>query len=243
MLQDGQGNQIPFEVYRDSAYSQPLQPNQSIQLNTVNLISIGASNTAIGLYFRTISGANVPAGTYTANITLNWQWAICTVGVLGVCLWDRSFGLQQTCDPSCGPPTNWGSGKLATVAISLVVTKACRIDNLPNLDFGSLALPSQFSAVQQSFAVTCTVTEGYILSFDNGLHYQAPWRRLSNGSAFLRYNLYHNSGGLNWNATTPLATNGSGLLQNFTYQAVIDPTQANVPVGVYTDTVLLIINY
>lgn len=243
VLSDGKGNQIPFQVYRDAGYNQALVAGQAQQLDAINLLALGTSNSAIGLYFRTNPGPNAPAGTYTATLSLRWDWAICTLGLIDLCSWSRSPGLTQPCLAICGPPNNWGTGSLATVTITLVVSKACRIDTLPNVDFGANALISQFSAQQRTFAVTCTNTEGYTLSFDNGQNYQAPWRRLRSGSQYIRYNLYHNASSLIWNAASPLTASGTGNSQTFTYQAILDPGQANAPVGVYTDNVLLIINY
>lgn len=241
-LRDGQGNQIPFQVYQDGGYNQPLVAGQPRQLDAINLLTLGGSSTAIGLYFRTNPGPNVPAGTYTATLNLRWDWAICTLGLINLCNWSRSPGVAQNCPLLiCGAPTSWGTGSTTTVTITLVVTKACRIDTLPNLDFGANALISQFSAQQRTFAVTCTATEGYTLTFDNGQNYQAPWRRLRSGSQFIRYNLYRNN--LIWNSASPLTTNGTGNSQTFTYQAILDPAQPNPPVGLYTDNVLLIINY
>lgn len=242
-LSDGQGNQVPFQIYQDPGYTQALVSGQPQQLNSVNLVALGGTGTAIGLYFRTNLGPNVAAGTYTATVQLRWDWAICTIGLINLCVWERSPNLTQTCNLTCGAPTNWGTGSVATVTITLVVTKACQINNLPNLDFGANALVSQFSAQQSTFTVTCTNTEGYSITFDNGQNYQAPWRRLRNGSQYLRYNLYHNTGSTIWNNAAPLTATGTGNAQNFSYRAILDPTQANVPVGVYTDNVLLIINY
>ncbi|WP_296221274.1 Csu type fimbrial protein [Pseudomonas sp. UBA2684] len=244
-LQSGSA-QIPFQVYADSGYSQALQVAQPVSLNNVVLIGIGGSASAIPLYFRTALGVNVPAGTYTASVSLNWQWAICVLGALGACTsWDRSPGLTQNCPLGvCGTPSNWGTGQTATLNLTLTVSKACLINSTPTVDFGSQALVSQFTPVTQSVSVTCTNTEGYRIGYDNGQHYQAPWRRMLAGSNYLRYNLYHPNSTIVWdNASQTQAATGSGDPQSFAYQVIIDPTQANVPAATYLDNVSLIISY
>lgn len=244
LLQDGNGNQIPFQIYQDSGYSQPLPSGTPQQLGTVNLLTLGGSATAVALYFRTNLGPNVPAGTYTASISLRWNWAICTIGAVNLCAWERSPGLTQNCPLGfCGAPTNWGTGSLATINITLVVTKACQINSLPQVNFGSQALVSQFSPVVQSLAVTCTNTEGFTLGFDNGQHFQSAWRRLASGGQYLRYHLYQPNSSIIWNTTTQVSATGTGNSQSFSYQAIIDPSQPNVPAGTYIDNVLLIISY
>ncbi|WP_263144100.1 spore coat protein U domain-containing protein [Pseudomonas sp. RIT-PI-AD] len=244
MLSDGQGNQIPFQLFTDSGYSQALQSAQPQVLGAISLIGVGGSQSAIAMYFRTSLGANVPAGTYTATISLNWQYAICTVGALNLCAWQRSPGLTQSCTAGiCGAPTNWGSGSLASVTLTLVVTKACLVSSLPQVDFGSKALVSQFGSVTQTLAVICTNTEGYTLGFDNGQNYQAPWRRMRYSSAYLRYQIYYPGTTTVWTTAQTQAAMGTGNLQNFNFLVTVDPTQANLPVGVYLDNVTLIINY
>ncbi len=243
-LQSG-GQQIPFHIYSDSGYSQALQATQPQELSNITLVGIGGSASAIPLYFRTDLGANVEAGTYTATVTLNWQWAICTVGALNLCVWERSPGLTQNCPLLvCGAPTNWGTGVTATINLTLVVSKACQIGSTPDVDFGSQALVSQFSVISQSVSVTCTNSEGYRVGFDNGQHYQAPWRRMLNGGSYLRYNIYHPNTTTIWDNTGETeAAIGTGNPQSFVFQAIIDSTQGNVPVGTYLDNVTLIISY
>ncbi|WP_252273164.1 Csu type fimbrial protein [Pseudomonas subflava] len=245
LLRDGNGNQIPFQIYQDIGYTQPLPPGTPRQLDSVNLLTLGASATAIALYFRTDSGPNVPAGTYTATVNLRWQWAICTLGLINICAWERSPGLTQNCPLGiCGVPTNWGTGSPVTINITLVVTKACQINNVPPVNFGSQALVSQFSPQVQSVTVTCTNTEGYTLGFDNGENFQSTWRRLAAGSGrYLRYHLYRPNSNVIWDNATPLSATGTGTAQIFPYRAVIDPGQPNVPAGTYIDNVLLIISY
>ncbi|MDG9924071.1 MULTISPECIES: spore coat protein U domain-containing protein [unclassified Pseudomonas] len=243
LLKDGNGNQIPFQIYQDAGFTQALPSGTAQQLGVINLLTIGGTSSAIALYFRTNLGPNVPAGTYTASVTLRWDWAICVLGALNICAWERSPGLTQPCVVICGTPNNWGSGSLATINITLVVTKACQIDSLPAVNFGTHALISQFGPQVQSLAVTCTNSEGFTLGFDDGQHYQASWRRLANGGQYMRYHLYRPNSSVIWNTTTPLSAAGTGDSQSFSYQAIIDPSQPNVPAGTYIDNVLLIISY
>ncbi|MBU1330752.1 MAG: spore coat U domain-containing protein [Gammaproteobacteria bacterium] len=244
-LQSGD-QQIPFQVFSNSGYSQELLAGQPVSLTNIVLLGLGGTSRSVPLYFRTRLGSNVAAGTYTGSVTLTWQWAICLLGALNACTsWDRSPGLTQSCPLGlCGAPTNWGSGSTAVINLTLVVSKACLINSTPNLDFGSQALVSQFTPLTQSVSVTCTNTEGYRLGFDNGQHYQAPWRRMQVAGNYLRYNLFHPSTTTVWdNASQTRSATGTGEPQSFPFQAIIDPAQPNVPAGTYIDNVSLIISY
>ncbi|TRX74234.1 Csu type fimbrial protein [Pseudomonas mangiferae] len=244
VLSDGKGNQIPFQVYADAAYSQALQNGQPQVLSSLALVGLGTSQSAVALYFRTQAGANVPAGTYTATVTLNWQWAICTTGALNLCVWQRSPGLTQTCNLGiCGSPTNWGTGSQAVVTLTLVVTKACLISSLPQVDFGAKALANQFGTVTQTLAVICTNTEGYTVGFDNGQNYAAPWRRMAFSGNYLNYQIYFPGTTTVWTTSQTQSAVGNGALQTFNFQVTVDPTQPNKPAGIYLDNVTVIINY
>lgn len=238
--------QIPFQVFTNSGYSQELQTGQPVTLTNAVLLGLGGTSRSVPLYFRTRLGSNVAAGTYTGTVNLTWQWAICLLGALNACTsWDRSPGLTQSCPLGiCGAPTNWGTGGSAVINLTLVVSKACLINSAPNADFGSQALVSQFTPLTQSVSVTCTNTEGFRLGFDNGQHFQAPWRRMQVDGSYLRYNLFHPGTTTVWdNASQTRSAAGTGEAQSFSYQAIIDPAQPNVPAGTYIDNVSLIISY
>ncbi len=241
------GRQIPLQVFTNSGYSNALQPGQPVILNGATLLSLGGSGATVPLYFRTATGANVPAGTYTATLSLTWQYAVCTgLSVLGICTaWSLSPGTSQpVCPLVCNQPSTWGAGSPVTVTVNLVVTKACVISSSELvMDFGTQALVSQFAPVTRSVGVTCTNTEGYTVGFDNGQNYQAPWRRMVSGSSFLGYNLYFPNTTTVWTASQTLPMVGTGQLQSIPFQGVINPAQANVPAGTYTDNVTVIIQY
>nr|WP_027909320.1 spore coat protein U domain-containing protein [Pseudomonas sp. sia0905] len=242
------GRQIPLQVFTNSGYTNALQPGQPVILNNATLLNLGGSGASVPLYFRTATGANVPAGTYTATLSLTWQYAVCTgVSAAGICTaWSRSPGTATpNCNLlSCSQPSTWGAGSTVTVTVSLVVTKACVISSSELvMDFGTQALVSQFAPVTRSVGVTCTNTEGYTVGFDNGQNYQAPWRRMISGSSFLGYNLYFPNTSTVWTTSQTQPMVGTGLLQSIPFQGVINPAQANVPAGTYTDNVTVIIQY
>lgn len=242
------GRQIPLQVFTNTGYTNALQPGQPVILNAATLLALGGSGASVPLYFRTATGANVPAGTYTATLSLTWQYAVCTgVSAVGVCTgWSRSPGTSlPNCNLlNCSQPSTWGAGSTVTVTVNLMVSKACVISSSELLmDFGTQALVSQFAPVTRSVGVTCTNTEGYTVGFDNGQNYQAPWRRMVSGSSFLGYNLYFPDTSTVWTSSQTLPMVGTGLLQSIPFQGIINPAQGNVPAGTYTDNVTVIIQY
>lgn len=246
VLTGDQGGSVPFTVYSDSGYTQAMLTGQTATLAGANLLAIGGSGISVPLYARTQLGANVPAGTYTGTISVRWYWAICPSGLLNICTWDTSPGVVQPTGLGCVlncTPTNWGTGELAQISIKLIVTKACQLSTLSAVDFGAQALVSQFAQRTQTVVVRCTNTEGFTLGFGNGQNYQAPWRQLASGNNRLRYNIYRTDGTTIVNTAAPFPAIGTGASQSFDFKAIIDPTQANVPVGTYIDNVVLTVSY
>ena len=239
------GYSIPFTVGTGTTPATVLQNGVATDINTLNVVALGGSQSGIGLYFNVPLGPNVQAGTYTGTVNFRWYYAICDGGVLVACSWARTPGLTQSCISSlCGAVTAWGTGSPTVATVTLVVTKACVINTANmDIDFGTKALISQFTRFTQTVNVTCTNNEGYSVSFDNGAHYQAPWRRMTNGTDLMNYNLYQPNTSVIWNVAQPMTFTGSGVAQNFTLDAVIDPTQANLPQGSYQDSVIMTLNY
>jgi len=243
VLSDGNGNSIPLKVFVSNGGAE-ITPGSTVQLSSLAVLALLTNaTTGINLYFQA-QAANVPAGTYTASVVFTWRYAICESGALNLCSWQRSPGVTQNCPAGlCGTPTNWGTGVTATSTVTLVVTKACALNSYQNVDLGSQALVSQFTSVTRAITLTCTSDEGYLVSFDNGQNYQAPWRRMASGANHLGYNIYFPNTTTVWNTTQNLSQKGTGLQQTVNFQVTVDPTQANVPVGTYIDNVTLIINY
>ncbi|MEN0104834.1 MAG: spore coat U domain-containing protein [Pseudomonas sp.] len=242
------GYTIPYTVSLTQGGA-PLQNGVTGSAAGLTVLSLGGGGNSLALYFTVPLGPNVQAGTYTGTVGLRWFYAICDSGVLGACAWDRSPGLVQNCAPVlgivfCTDPINWGTGSLTSATLTLVVTKSCLINTATlDVDFGSKALISQFTKVTQTVNVTCTNNEGYSVSFDNGANYAAPWRRMASGANRMNYNLYQPNTSVIWNVAQPMAFLGTGAAQNFTFDAQVDPTQANLPAGSYQDSVIMTLNY
>ncbi|TLX54417.1 spore coat U domain-containing protein [Stutzerimonas nosocomialis] len=244
-LTGSQGGSVPFSVFANNGYTQALQPGQTAQFSASSLLNLGGTGAGIPLYLSTALGANVPAGTYTGTVTLRWHWAVCSLGLTGICAWERSPGLVQPCPLGlvCGAPTDWGSGALTTIRVTLVVTKACQFVSLPAVDLGRKALVSQFDKVSQTLSVRCTNTEGFTISFGNGQNYQAPWRQMALGGNRLRYNLYRTADQSLLTPSQTLDAVGTGLNQGFQVQVLVDPHQRDVPPGTYADNVVVTLSY
>ncbi|MFX6334776.1 spore coat protein U domain-containing protein, partial [Acinetobacter baumannii] len=89
----------------------------------------------------------LPAGTYTDTIGLNWAWHLCAAGIGPVCVYDDGTASSS-------------------VNVTLTVLKDCFIDSAPDLSFGSAALVSAFTAVNQNIGVRCTLNATYTIGFD-----------------------------------------------------------------------------
>lgn len=166
----------------------------------------------------------LPAGTYTDTIGLNWAWHLCAAGIGPVCVYDDGTASSS-------------------VNVTLTVLKDCFIDSAPDLSFGSAALVSAFTAVNQNIGVRCTLNATYTIGFDNGNNFSGGWRRMLSGTNAIQYNLYKPGDSTVWTTSNTQAGTGSGAAQNVPYRAIVNPAQGNVPAGTYSDTVRVILTY
>lgn len=225
---DGSGDQIPYLIYPDANYQYPYSVGQTIDYSSLNLLSLIliSSNVNFPIYARTTAGANVRAGTYTDAVNLVWNYHICGLGVLGLCIW-------------------WdGVNKTGTVNISVAITKDCLIGTAPNVNFGSMALVGQFNPVNQSITLTCTKTEGYNTYFTNGNNPVTGWRQMKNGASnFMQYQIYLPDTTTVWDSTNKQSGAGTGLAQSIPYKAAVNATQSEKPVGAYQDNLSFVVEY
>lgn len=234
-LRSAAGDAISYRLSADPSGSITFTQGGSVDYmnpQLLSLLGLGQSNLSTPLYVKLTASPNVPAGTYSDTVTINWQWSICRgVGTLGACV------LPET-----------GSGT-TILTVTMIVTKDCRL-TAPPVSFGSAPLVSKFTPVTQAVQIACTKGASYAVSFTAGAAGTArPWRTMSDGAGnVLRYNIYRADGTTVWDESNPLpvATLGTGATtpdQATAYVAKIDTTQATPPAGSYTDTISVLVTF
>lgn len=224
-------NYIPYTLCKEQSCMVDYRAGSNILWESTTLLGLlglfGGPDGNLPIYLKTTMGANVPAGTYTDTINVKWEWDLCDIGVLGLCL------------SSTGSSTS-------TINITLIVSNTCAIDSAPDINFGSAALPSSFNTIDSNVLKTrCTKGANYsikLTSTNNEVNNMRRMLATVNGSNYyLQYQLYRS--GLVWSGTNDFSTIGLGTVQDIPYQAEINADQQNIPAGNYSDTVILTITY
>lgn len=95
-------------------------------------------------------------------------------------------------------------------------------------------------------SIVCSAGIPFLLGMDNGMNFQSPWRRGRNGSNYLNYQFYLDSGRSQVWGMTPgssmLAGTGTGSLQNIQVYGRIPALQQPID-GNYSDTVTVTVEY
>jgi spore coat protein U-like protein len=228
------GDYIPYSICKDSSCSSTYAVGTPMVWSSTTLLGLlglfNASGGTLPIYAKTTAGTQVAAGTYTSVIAINWSWSLCSVGVLGACVYET------------GSTTN-------TVTVTLIVTNDCTIV-APALNFGSAAFVGSLKPVTQNITIRCSKGAAYTVGIDNGLNFSTN-RRLANGTNYIGYEIYFPSTGTTrWGsvggqrvssaAATTNATIYTGTTdQTYTYKAVILPGQPVKPKALYSDTLLV----
>ncbi|HEJ4674773.1 TPA: spore coat U domain-containing protein [Pseudomonas aeruginosa] len=222
------GTYLPYSICKDNGCGTVYNVGSTVRWSSTTFLGIlglfNATDGSLPLYLRTATGVTLPAGTYTDTIGLNWAWHLCAAGIGPVCVYDDGTASSS-------------------VNVTLTVLKDCFIDSAPDLSFGSAALVSAFTAVNQNIGVRCTLNATYTIGFDNGNNFSGGWRRMLSGANAIQYNLYKPGDSTVWTTSNTQAGTGSGAAQNVPYRAIVNPAQGNVPAGTYSDTVRVILTY
>jgi spore coat protein U-like protein len=198
-------------------------------LQAVGLLS--ASHASIAIQISTLPGANVPAGTYTDNIVVNWTYAnICEgIAVINGCIGNLRNGNVDR-----------------TVTVQLEVQSDCTI-TAPNVQFGAAPVPSGFASISQSISLLCTRGMVFSVGLSEGMNASGGRRQMASGAHRLQYNLFKPDLGPWGNlgtarVTAPVAADGL-TWQTLPYTARVYTDQPNVPVGSYSDTITVDVQY
>lgn len=228
---------IPLRVCGGASCSDGTETliGKSITWSGGSLISLGSRAYRMPLYFRTLSGASVSAGHYRVTLTLNIEYSICLVSLLGLCV---------------GAPEV--SSSMVTAQLDMTITNDCVAISAPDLNFGSAPLASSFSTVTQDITVSCTKGSAYSVGIDNGVNASGSARRMKSGSSFLSYDIFKGStasrwgsvGAQRWESAAATGVSTDGTVRRYTYSARILTSRADTPpAGTYSDTLLVDITF
>ncbi|KGD16020.1 Csu type fimbrial protein [Burkholderia pseudomallei] len=228
------GDAVPYTVFADQNYSIKLDLGVTYNWASgqlLNLLGIfGGPAQTLPMYFRTVQGSNVAAGTYTDTLTIAWNWDYCSgIGVLGICL-----GRDR------------GSGA-AVVPVTITVTNDCMIA-APDVNFGAAPTVASFAPVTGSVSLTCTKGMVYTVGLSSGANPHASGRRqMANGANRLQYDIFGPGAAAVWGQSANRAGSGAAAdgrsAQQFPYTARLYPDQPTPAVGTYTDSVVVDVRY
>lgn len=224
------GYSIPYEISTPGgqAYTSGVLVINVNGATAVGLLN--SSGTNLPIRITTTVGGNVPAGTYTDTIRMNWTYSnVCEgVAILNGCL---------------GTTHNGNTERVLTV--QLVVTNDCTI-NAPNIQFGTAPLPSGFNPVAQSLSVLCTRDVVYTVGLGPGANPSGGRRQMANGANRLAYDIFKPDTSV-WGSvgaarvSTPLS---DGITpQLLPYNARVYSDQAPQPAGLYQDNVAVEVQF
>lgn len=231
MVDTTTGSAIPYSICSDSQCSTPYTVGNTITWSTTTLLGLlglfDAADGTLPFYFHTNAGINVPAGTYTDTLNINWTYKECQLGISLICV-------------------NTSGSSSSTITLTMVVTNDCIIEEAPDISFGSAALPADFSNVSGALTVRCTKNATYTVNLTGSNPAVGDWRQMSsaiNGATdYLQYQIYQSDGSV-WTPEINNAQTGSGASQSISYTAGINPAQSNEPAGTYSDTVTVTVSY
>lgn len=252
------GLTVNFQVRRNVGDPALQNGNQVIFVSTTQLVGgllwlFSGPGGSVPLYVSAGPGTALKQGIYEGSFALRWYYYNCTdLGILGACLGTllRSPGFTVNV---LGGVSNWGTGTLATVNVSLEITRDCLID-APDLDFGDAPLASAFDPVTQTLYIRCTRDITYQVGIGDGMHSAAGQRRMHQGGQHLAYEIHKSQTNDRWGsvgaqrrASTGADLNGAnhnGLVQQgFQYRATVLPGQPTPPPGIYTDTLQVVVEF
>lgn len=237
VLVGSNGGSIPFKVSADQGATKTFTQGGTINYMSTTLLSLlnilSPNSLSPQIYLALTASPNIPAGTYTDTLTVQWSYSVCNgVNLLGIACVSYESGTGTS-----------------TIKVTLVVSADCRI-SAPDIVFNSAPLASQFPTVSQAVLVDCSTGSSYKVAFTSGGNGSArPWRTMSDGAGHtLQYNIYLPDGTTIWDQSNPQTstTKGTGSTtpsQMQAYVAKVNAAQTTPPAGSYSDTVNVVITF
>lgn len=140
-----------------------------------------------------------------------------------------------------------------SMTVTATVANSCAFASVTDTSFGTLdgLFSSNLSVSNGSIVAICTSGATYSIALGVGNNLSSGNRRMANGSNFITYQIYSDSGettlwgdGTAGIGSTRTGLSGTGTNQTYTVYARIPTTpQTPVPSGSYTDTVTITITF
>ncbi|WP_032115610.1 spore coat U domain-containing protein [Candidatus Arsenophonus nilaparvatae] len=226
----------PINMCKASNCATTTPIGSTINYSSTELLNLLGGNVfTIPIYFKTVTGQNLSAGTYNVTLNLTINWNICgLLGIGSICL-----------NPQVGSTT-------LSPVVSLIVTNDCSTITAPNINFGSAPLISSFPNVSQTISITCTKGSLYNVGIDNGQHAVNSVRNMANGSNLISYDIYQgnttttrwgSSGSQLWSSANSTTISADQLTRTYNYLAQILTGQNTPTSGNYTDQLTVSVTF
>lgn len=177
------------------------------------------------LYFVTVPGQQVSAGSYQVSANLAITYNICNLLIL--------------CETATNLPR--------TSQVTMTVTSDCQTITAPAIGFGSAPLVKDFPTISQNIVVTCTKGSTYTIGISNGTYPNGGVRYMANSlkpATRMAYDIYKGNTANRWGSSGAERRNSTegtvaadNMTRTFSYTAKVLTMQATPSVvGQYKDT-------
>jgi spore coat protein U-like protein len=133
------------------------------------------------------------------------------------------------------------------VSVGAVLTNNCTISSPTAVAFGNYTGAVNNVTDASAVEATCTTGDIYTISADTGqntTHANGTTRAMANGTNYLSYELYKDSGRTTvWNTSNTVGGTGNGVAQDYTIYAQIPGGQTIPIAGTYSDTVIATVSF
>ncbi len=136
------------------------------------------------------------------------------------------------------------------LAVSADITGTCTLTSAATLSFGPNPSTGSNIDAQQDISVNCTTGVDYTIGMNNGANALGLVRRMVSGANFMSYDVYTAATRAGAESVAAVGTaapanfigTGTGAGQTITVFGRI-PSQSTPPVGTYTDTLVVTLQY